>query len=936
MHRCKKRTVTIFTALIMTCVAQSAFAAGQLPPLRSYRDLKVYTTSAPDSRRPNRIVARTQFVNEGSKSLSISANLAACSALSFRGTRFSAVVKPGKTGLWTWEFRAPAKLKKRQILTGSIDISNRRERDLYVSVFGTDTPQVPAKDVEKITEMARVVATYAPRTQASIDAEMLYRKEHQPKPELTLAAKGESAYSIVVESEPATRDQVIGDLLRVIKLQSGAELPIGTSGGGRAIILRRANPGQKAKGLYDAYRLRTVGRDVVIESETPEGLRNGVYGLLTDHLGANWFMPDQLGEEITIPSDRTVRLPKLDEVRGSVWSSCTGVSWGRSGPWDIRNRTIVSRGRMCFGHSWETYIMPRLYPYDKYPEYYARDRKGKILNQWGPPNFCSTNPDVIDIVAKGVNDYFRNDSEAIVKSLDPNDYQPMCLCDRCLALDKQYGVTKDDGSQAADRLLHFSKEIYDRLEPQFKDRYLGILVYGFQIELPKSARPHAHHAGIICDMCWAYDTTRPWNDPTSKLNRHFYDLVKGWGKLLPQFGYYDYYGVGGYYGPWPYVHKLREDLPAFHDMGGTFVVLEAQPNFATQGLNHYAATQLVRDIGADIDIALEKFFREYYGPAAKPMRDYWLVAERYYATERPNTSSAACTPMRPEFWQDLAGCLARAGRIAARLPAHQKRFADRVKMATVGFNYSRCRFDYDRQFDWAASEYRQTIDHKAAVEYLRKHRSEIEEPQKKYSGGDGYWQMLVPIYYVMDIDAEIKKHENPAPIGIEQQHAVDMPGYSDEETFGEMRKTMTEVFDFPKDGWRFYTDEKNMGLGKRWFAANLDDSRWGRVSIGKFWEEEGFIYNGMGWYRLKFKAPMIEPGKQVFIVVGAADDYAKVWLNGKLIGEQNLPIGTGWNKAFGLDATKVLKPGQNNVLAVRVEDAGALGGLWKSIKIMVK
>ena len=44
------------------------------------------------------------------------------------------------------------------------------------------------------------------------------------------------------------------------------------------------------------------------------------------------------------------------------------------------------------------------------------------------------------------------------------------------------------------------------------------------------------------------------------MNRHFYDLVKGWGKLLPQFGYYDYYGHWTFPGPWGMVHKMREEL----------------------------------------------------------------------------------------------------------------------------------------------------------------------------------------------------------------------------------------------------------------------------------------------------------------------------------------------------------------------------------------
>ena len=296
--------------LALAGTAQSTTSANQSQVVRRYRDLKVYTTSAPDKGKPAHIVARTQFVNEGPAPLRIAARLGACPALAFKGARFTGDAAPGKSVVWRWSFTAPAKLAKRQILTGSVAINGKAERDLYISVQGKDPAKLKDDGLEKITESARVVATYGPRTQRSVDAEMAARKASQPKPLLTLAANGKTDYSIVLEAEPASKDEVIGDLQRIIKLQSGAELAIKTEADGPAIILRRADLGAAAKGLYDAYRLKTEGKNVIIEASTPEGLRNGVYGLLTDHLGCNWFQPNALGEEIPVPSDNTVRLPR--------------------------------------------------------------------------------------------------------------------------------------------------------------------------------------------------------------------------------------------------------------------------------------------------------------------------------------------------------------------------------------------------------------------------------------------------------------------------------------------------------------------------------------------------------------------------------------------------------------------------------------------------
>ena len=80
---------------------------------------------------------------------------------------------------------------------------------------------------------------------------------------------------------------------------------------------------------------------------------------------------------------------------------------------------------------------------------------------------------------------------------------------------------------------------------------------------------------MVCQFPRLFDHSRPFNDPTSKYARRFDELVKGWGSRLKQLGFYDYYGHYTFFGPWAIVHKMREDLPAFHDAGGTFVMLEA-------------------------------------------------------------------------------------------------------------------------------------------------------------------------------------------------------------------------------------------------------------------------------------------------------------------------------------------------------------------------
>ena len=742
------------------------------PAFPAYRDLAVYTTSVADQTNSARIIASSQFVNRGKQTLEISARLPPAPALGFLGAEYSTRLRPGKTAVWTWEFSPPDGVT-REVLAGEIAFNGRPERDLFLAVLGTDPAGLDGTHIETIAERARVVATYAPRRRGSVLAQLARQQAEQPKPALTLAAAGKTEYAIRVDTLPAPpeggdpmaywrtlttltgpqRDLVgaLDDLQRVVRIKTDAALPIRTRADGPAVILRQADPGRAAKGLHDAYRLRTTGGNIVIEAATLEGLRNGVYGLLTDHLDCHWFMPGQLGEEIGIPADHAARLPALDEVRGSKWLSAVG---------SLRNRALVNRGRMNFGHAWFNYINVNEYPYEKFPQYYARDRAGnirKVLNPGGSfTGFCSTEPAVIDIVARKVNAYFAANPEAVVASLDPNDYCPLCLCDRCLALDKKYGQTKEDGTEVADRLLHFSKEIYDRLEPRFKDRYLGILVYGFQMAPPISAKAHPHHVGLICDMFWTYDHTRPWNDPTSTRNRVFQQQLSAWGRVLSQFGYYEYTGNAEFFGPWALVHKIREDLPAFYEVGGTFLVPEAQPLYATQGLNLYISDWLTWDLDADVDLLLEEYFTRFYGPVAEPMRAYWQAVERCYALERPGSRPDRRIFARPEVWTELDSYLQQAGRLAAALPPEQKRFADRVQFARDGLEYGRLLAQY--QWDYEHKK----VDHAAALAFLRQYGPRIAEIAKKYPTGDAYWPPLAPGWALQgeyDVDRLLAMHQ---------------------------------------------------------------------------------------------------------------------------------------------------------------------------------
>jgi beta-galactosidase len=82
-------------------------------------------------------------------------------------------------------------------------------------------------------------------------------------------------------------------------------------------------------------------------------------------------------------------------------------------------------------------------------------------------------------------------------------------------------------------------------------------------------------------------------------------------------------------------------------------------------------------------------------------------------------------------------------------------------------------------------------------------------------------------------------------------------------------------------------------------------------------QSTGFVVGGTGWYRKRFPGSVVPAGQRAEIRFDGVYMDADVWLNGELLG--NHPYGyTG----FMLDATPHLRRDGENVLAVRVRNAG--------------
>ena len=130
--------------------------------------------------------------------------------------------------------------------------------------------------------------------------------------------------------------------------------------------------------------------------------------------------------------------------------------------------------------------------------------------------------------------------------------------------------------------------------------------------------------------------------------------------------------------------------------------------------------------------------------------------------------------------------------------------------------------------------------------------------------------------------------------------------------------------------WRFSPDTENIGSTENWHTLNFDDSKWQTINAGIRWEEQGFPeLDGNAWYRKLVDIPAEWNGEDVWIKFGAVNDAYKLYVNGEHIssfGEANITFA---DKPSFSKLTSKIKYGEANLIAIKVNDWGNSGGLWR-------
>jgi beta-galactosidase len=142
-------------------------------------------------------------------------------------------------------------------------------------------------------------------------------------------------------------------------------------------------------------------------------------------------------------------------------------------------------------------------------------------------------------------------------------------------------------------------------------------------------------------------------------------------------------------------------------------------------------------------------------------------------------------------------------------------------------------------------------------------------------------------------------------------------------------------------GWRFFAGDEPAAS-----EPAFDDSGWQAVDLPHTWnafdgQDGGSNYRrGAGWYRRHVPVDSALAGRRLYLQFDGASLMADVYVNGRHLGTHR-----GGFARFRFDATDVLLPGRDNVVAVRVDnghlgipptsaDFTFFGGLYRGVSLL--
>lgn len=372
----------------------------------------------------------------------------------------------------------------------------------------------------------------------------------------------------------------------------------------------------------EAFRIRVSGDGVEILGERPRGLLFGVYEFFERFAGVRYLTWDHTyipagAKDREVPFG-TVSVRPVFSYRNSYYGEnfehpeftvrlrlntfADEPEWGGVTPQGLIN------------HSFHRQLPVARYG-EEHPEYFALIDGKRVLEAYGDPQPCVTNPDVINIVTEAVLAEIEAHPERHNFSVSQNDNDRYCRCERCEAINAREGTPM--GAQ-----LYLVNEVARRVEAVHPEVMIGTLAYWYTRHPPKTMRPRPNVQIQLCSIECC--TRHAINDPDCPRNRSFCRDMDRWNEICDEIWIWNYnVNFRAYDRPFPNLKSIGDNVRYFRDRHGKGVFMQAAYNTVAgefSDLRNYVIAQCLWNPKQDSwDLAME-FCRLHYGPAAEPIQ----------------------------------------------------------------------------------------------------------------------------------------------------------------------------------------------------------------------------------------------------------------------------------------------------------------------------
>ena len=394
-----------------------------------------------------------------------------------------------------------------------------------------------------------------------------------------LFKNGESKYQIFVAAEASESEKTAAnELQKYIEQMSGAKLPlVSVPEKGKPCIYIGYNErvaaltGARKPRIHDEnFTYRTVGHDLLIWGGPQRGTMYGVFTFLEKEFRIHWFTPSCT----LVPKYSHWKLPKLNhsespfiEFRYSNYYVANDAKWSAHTRENMKwSPTINEYGNIeayWGAHTMGHFVSTKEF-YETHPEYFCL-RDGKRFGGYG--QLCLSNPEVLEICKERLLQFMRHNPNYRIYSLSQNDNFLFCQCEKCKAIEDQYG-----GHSGI--IVWFVNQVADAVKQEFPNKFVGTFAYQYSRRPPTNIKPRQNVVIRLCSIecCFAHplDAGCPQNDK-------FMRDLKGWAELAPHLFIWDYIvDYAQYIAPWPNFQVLGPNIKVFGDNKAIGIFEEAQ------------------------------------------------------------------------------------------------------------------------------------------------------------------------------------------------------------------------------------------------------------------------------------------------------------------------------------------------------------------------